>query len=231
VIGVTLLVFCLLSGGATVVQAPVPDGQPLAVAWQGEGTDARGQSVVSFSLTNRSSKEMSAYALLQTTFDHSGKISSTRTLRSAVRGVMPLARPNYAPRETWTEQCPGPPRDDAGASLPYSLEVDYVRFVDGSSWGGDKSGSADYFRGVAEGARLVRSVLEDKLKTQGDAGVQSFLVGGALALNRPAAQGERSADYIRGEQHGSRTMHELMRSKLDKEGIAAVTDFLRTPQQ
>lgn len=172
----TLVLFFLLCGSPALPQTPTGDPPPLVVADQGRGVNRLGQEVVNFSLTNRSPKAISAYALVIAFSGSSGKTALTQVVRAAVGGVLPTARPDYAPGEIWTDHGPGAPRNANGSRLVYSLEVDYVHFADGTSWGKDKSRSAPFFEGLKEGARMMRGALRRKLEREGPAAVQDFLL-------------------------------------------------------
>lgn len=174
--GLMLLVFSFLLGSQGAEQTAVSGPVPLAVTDQGREVDRQRQETVNFFLTNQSSKPIRAYALMITYSDSSGAKSITRTLRSAVQVVMPAVGASYAPGQAWTERASGLPKDAGGSPLSYSLEVDYVRFADGTSWGRDRSRSGPFFDGLEEGARVMRGIIRHKLEREGVDAVRQFLL-------------------------------------------------------
>lgn len=176
--GSLMLLPCLLLLGAQAPrEAPVLASAPLLIADQGRQVDRQGRDfIIAFALTNRSSQPISAYAVVISFTDASGSRILTQRVRSAVQGVIPVARPDYAPGEVWADRAAGSPRGPDGSILAYSLEVDYVLFADGTSWGSDRSRSGPYFEGLKEGARMMRGIMRDKLEREGPAAIREFLL-------------------------------------------------------
>jgi hypothetical protein len=174
----TLMLFMLFSGPAVPAQR-APSGRPVEILDRGYGADQAGREVINFSLLNHSPKEVLAYTVAVAYRNAEGEIIMTGSKRQVSARALQLGgEAHFLASSNWDDQVSEPPKATDGARLKYTVELDFVAFADGSTWGMDRLNTAPYLDGMRQGAQMAVGRLRDKLAKEGVDAVQQFLLKG-----------------------------------------------------
>jgi hypothetical protein len=169
-----ILAICLLFMVLPPQDKIAGESAPLGISNNAIVQGMDGRDEIQLSLTNRASKQIVAYALMVTLSDGTGQPFATVMIRNVFVDDEESASSAQSPGNVWQVRAHLPRLSD-GSIPPYSVDVDYVSFSDGTSWGMDRSNSGPYINGFREGTRILKGKLRDKLENEGSEAVKAYL--------------------------------------------------------